>query len=106
MERERIRGDVVDGAERGDAMARNDGLGGLRLRGVDQGRRRWVILLRLLIATVDIDDHHALPDKELLKAALNGLHGFAKFVGRIVASDTDEEVHFADAHKLAKQIVR
>ena len=64
------------------------------------------MLWRLLIATVDIDDHHALPDKELLKAAFNCLHGFAQFVGRIVRGDTHEEVHFADAHELAKQIVR
>ena len=46
------------------------------------------MLWRLLIATVDIDDHHALPDKELLKAAFNCLHGFAQFVGRIVRGDT------------------
>jgi hypothetical protein len=64
------------------------------------------MLWRLLIATVDIDDHHALPDKELLKAAFNCLHGFAQFVGRTVGADTHEEVHVADAHELAKQIVR
>jgi hypothetical protein len=81
-------------------------VGDLRLRGVGNGRRWWVILWRLLIATLDIDDDHALPDKELLKAALNGLHGFAEFFGRIVARDAHEEVHFADAHELAKQIVR
>lgn len=87
-------------------MARNNGLGGLRLRGVGNGRGCGIILLRLLVAAVNIDDDHALPDKELLKAAFNGLHGFAEFVGRIVARETHNEINFPNIHELAKQIVR
>ena len=61
---------------------------------------------RLLVAAIDVDDDYALPNKKLLKAAFNGLHSFAEFFGRIVASHPNEQVHFADAHQLAKQIVR
>ena len=56
-------------------------------------------------SAVDIYDDHPLPPKVLLKTLLNRFYCLADGLRIIVRRDSDEQVYFAYAHKLAKEIV-
>ena len=58
-----------------------------------------------MASAVNIYDDCPLADELLLKAALDGERGLPNGFGAAMAGDADKQVHFANADKLAKQIV-
>src|SRR6267378_2681397 len=56
-------------------------------------------------STVHVQDSHALADKVLPQALLNGLQSLPDCRSVVVGRNAHQEVHLAHAHELAKKIV-
>ena len=56
-------------------------------------------------SAIDVYNDHPIPHKVLLKTFLNRHHRLTNGLGIIVRRDSDKEVYFTHAHKLAKETV-
>jgi hypothetical protein len=92
-----IGGDAMDGAKRGEAAAifTREGFKDI-LRGA----------VAVFARITEIDDGDALADKNGLHAFFDGRDEVGRGAGRVVGGDADDEIDFADAHELAKEVVR